>query len=164
MSHHIFGFVTAVVEGFNILRIEMGSIYASEFSETAAGWREAVPDEPSQRRQNASGDAVWCRGAQSDGGANCKHHAVPCCGHRRAGRARLHRAIDWQNGLGGKGLSKAIWSNPLPRAGTTSVGSGCSEAPPAWPGCLQGWGSDHLSEQLVPASHHPQCKKFLPYM
>jgi len=29
---------------------------------------------------------------------------------------------------------------------------------------LQGWGLHHLSEQPVPAFHHPHCQKCLPYI
>jgi len=45
-----------------------------------------------------------------------------------------------QHGLGWKGPFKAILSQPLPQAGTSSTGSGCSEPCPTWPGTLPGTG------------------------
>ena len=30
--------------------------------------------------------------------------------------------------------------------------------------CFQGWGIYHLSVQPVPVSHHPDCKKYIPYI
>jgi len=44
------------------------------------------------------------------------------------------------NGLGWKGPLKAIQSNPLQWAGTSSTTSGCSEPHPTWPWMFPGMG------------------------
>lgn len=74
-----FGFAIFVVEGFNILRIQIGSIYVSEFSGTVAGWTEAVPAEPSWRKQNDSSDTAALMVPMSTEQWKCELQAQNLC-------------------------------------------------------------------------------------
>jgi len=57
-----------------------------------------------------------------------------------------------------KGPLKAIWSNSLQWAGTPTAPSGAQSLIQPDLECLQGWGTHHISQQLVPVPHHSDCE------
>ena len=78
-------------------------------------------------------------------GAN-RQHGLLCTSFQRgvtcfvAAGARRDLLNHRINILGWKGGLKAVQSNPLPWALTSSTGSGCSETGPTWPGMFPGMG------------------------
>jgi len=67
------------------------------------------------------------------------------------GPGQLARGSPWSllateswHGLGGKGPSKGTQPTPLPWAGTSPAGSGCSEPRPTQPGMFPGMGHQPL--------------------